>query len=307
MPEKKESFDQDEINIVDIFIVMLKRRKLIIWTTLLAVILSVTGYFLYPSYQLNKAQEAQKLEAHLRVVPWPGLKTLELNYNLEQLFNRAPSILYALREAGYTEFGYDGGYTIDLTDTTKTSQALFVVQQRVEKNQTLDGDSLDPKRRLYYTNITSEGVEVVFKNDDEERAKRFLMAMFKITNEELTALLLTQAESIVSAYERLLAIEAPSDSVQTSIAAGQQRYDTAKRMLAGQADAINQLGDIYVVEPGITLGSFKSDYMKKAVIIVFAALFLSIFLAFILNAVSNIKSDEESMRKIREAWKSTRK
>jgi hypothetical protein len=303
MTEQNNHVEEDEISLLDLFVVLLKYRKLIIIVTLVAVIIAAAGYFLYPPYQYQKALEHQRVEAYLRVAPWPGLKTLELNYDLKQLFAQAPSLLYALRAAGYESFGYGEDYQIDLTDETLTSRALFVVQQRLLKNQSLDGTALDEDQRLFSVTSTSEGAVVVFKDNDPEQAKRFLAALFDATNKELTALLLTQADSIISAYERLLAIESPSDLVQSAISAGQQRYDTAMRLQTGQANAINQLGGIYIVDPELTLGAYKSGIKVKVVILVVAALFLSIFLAFILNYLNTVKKDEESMRKIREALK----
>ncbi len=41
---------------------------------------------------------------------------------------------------------------------------------------------------------------------------------------------------------------------------------------------------------------------KKIIIVLFAALFLAVFLAFALNAVENIKQDPDASKKIKDAW-----
>lgn len=41
---------------------------------------------------------------------------------------------------------------------------------------------------------------------------------------------------------------------------------------------------------------------KKIIIVLFAALFLAVFLAFALNAVENIKHDPDASKKIKDAW-----
>jgi hypothetical protein len=179
-----------------------------------------------------------------------------------------------------------------------------VVRQRLIKNESLDGDSLDADKQLFFVEPVDEEnrrVELLYKADTPERGQAFLEALYQQVNAGLVQTLRPQAETVVSSYERLLALENPGEVLAEKIVEDSLRYDQAKELLAGEAPALERLDDVYIVAPEVRLENFQSSFIVKAVVLVLAALFLSIFLAFILNALHNVRSDPESMEKIHAA------
>src|SRR6056297_1266119 len=134
--------EDDEINLLDLFVVLLKYRRLILGITLVALAVAVGGYFWYPTYQYGNAQESLLYEAHLRVGTASAMRKLDVSYNLQEQFKSTPMLLNALREAGYREFGYGEELQVDLASEEQRSRALFMVRQRLIKNESLDGDGL---------------------------------------------------------------------------------------------------------------------------------------------------------------------
>ena len=301
MPDNQNPRIEEEISLVDIFVVLLRYRRLIIGLTLLALLVSVSGYFIYPGYQYRKALENTKFTAYMNVVPWPGIELLGFETEYQSPYVSPPNLLYALRKAGYTDFGYGKDYQVDLSDEALENRALFMVERLLSKNETPEGKALPAEQRLLSINSSKSKLEVVFKDMDQNRAAVFLQALFDKAKEELTVQLHKQAKAVVSTYEMLLTINNPTESVRLAITSGQQRYEMAKGLLLGQAEAIGIDGGIYVVEPQISPQGYKNAFLKNGLILVFAAFFFSVFLAFIVNYISTIKSDEDSMRKIRQA------
>ena len=91
--------------------------------------------------------------------------------------------------------------------------------------------------------------------------------------------------------------------MQQTIEKGKDRYDLAKRFLAGEEQVLTEVGRPYVLESPLSLKQFRHDFVVKGVVLVVAGVFLAIFLAFIVNFFEQIRSDEESMEKIRQALK----
>ena len=49
--------------------------------------------------------------------------------------------------------------------------------------------------------------------------------------------------------------------------------------------------------------AFRSDWLKKGILLVFGVFFMAVFAAFVLQYVDTVRHDPEAMSKIREALK----
>jgi len=296
----------DEINLIDLFVVILKYRLLIVGVVLFALVVATLSYYYYPQQQFQKALKNQKIEANLSFAYTPVVSLLEMQKQSKQSFLQAPLLLKALQQAGYTNFGYgDEGVldtnTVDITDPENRSTALFLVRRKLIENKDTDGNEYESEEKVFDVNQSGNEVELLFRNMNEERASAFLNAVFTLSLESFVEKVKPQAESVVSSYERLLAIEDPNQGVQSAIETGKERYDAAKQLLSGEEDIFIKMSEPYIFESRLSLAEFRSSFKIKAVVLVLAAFFLAIFLAFLLNAIHNVRSDEESMEKIRAA------
>jgi hypothetical protein len=299
--EQQNCIEEDEISLIDLFVVLLRYRRMIVGVTLAAMVLAAAGYFLYPPYQYQKALENQMYEAHLSVDLGPAPRNLNIGYSLDVFFNN-PSLLYdALKAAGYETFGYEGVLEIDLKDETQRSRALNIIEKKMVQNRTLDDRALEEDQIVYTVSKSENGLTLMYRSKDKAMSGKFLDSLYALGKTQLASTLKPFAETVVSAYERLLNISDPSEGVKVTLENGKERYDVAKRLLAGEEEVLLQVGSSYVLEPEIRIESFRNSFKIKAVVLVVAAFFLSIFLAFVLNAIEKVKADEEAMKKIREA------
>jgi hypothetical protein len=241
-------------------------------------------------------------QAYLSVDLGPAPKNLNIGYSLDVFFNN-PALLYdALKAAGYETFGYEGVLEIDLNDETQRPKALNIIEKKMVQDRTLDDRALEEDQIVYtVTKSEDNSLRLVYRSKDKAMSKKFLDSLYALGKTQLASTLKPFAETVVSAYERLLNISDPSEGVKVTLENGKERYDVAKRLLAGEEDVLLQVGSFYVLEPEIRIESFRDSFKIKAVVLVVAAFFLSIFLAFVLNAIEKVEADEEAMKKIREA------
>jgi hypothetical protein len=106
---------------------------------------------------------------------------------------------------------------------------------------------------------------------------------------------------MVDNYERLINNPGGSQSSQQTLDRDFQNYSFFKEFLEGRDSVLAIIGEPVVTEQEIFLGVYQDGYLKIAIILVFAGFFIAVFYAFVLNAIRNIKADEESMKKINDA------
>jgi hypothetical protein len=301
--------EEDEIDLIDLFVVLLRYRRLIVISVLCSLLIAAAGYFWYPGYRYNKAIERAKVEAVATVSAGAVTRQFPLGTSLAEVFKQ-PELLYAsLKAAGYESFSYGNEASVSLINETERSRALFHIRRRLLENKGPDGEDLKEESLLYFVEPVDAGdspdgsrvVRITYYDTDAGRAEDFLYAL--VRNVEILAaeMLKPYAENAVSAYERLLDISAPTEAVVSAIDQGAERYELALLLISGKASVLSRLGTITVFEPDIDAEAFRGSFKIKALVLVFAVFFLSIFLAFIANAVSQVKKDPESMEKIRDA------
>jgi hypothetical protein len=261
-PGKKEA--DDEISLVDLLLVLLKYRRMII-------IFVALGLVAAAAYNVFRGMTGEiRLPGSLEPTGvYEGRMTLIINPRFGRSgtdrfpgwFGSRDMLETALEEAKLAERQYDS-FTISY-------------------NQ-------------------NDGVDIVLKpgpGDEESVEKLFLILMEKA--EAMAAVYYTPyAEDLIAYFE--LQLETGGEySAQDYI-----RYRWARDFLSGDDTVLK------VLHPPIVSGEFKiidspsgssGSVIGSSVIIVFAALFLAVFLAFVLNAVKNISADSDVMEKIRGA------
>lgn len=296
--------EEDEIDLIDLLVVLLKYRRLILGITIGALLLAVVGYFWYPDYQYNQAlgnSEGEIYQAYMNVGMMPVVNKLNGRCDLNQQFQQVPNLLNALRSAGYESFSFSDNLEVNLESPDEKSRALFLIQQRLVKNQNIEGDSLSDEKRIFAVKNQRTGVTVWYKDHNAEKAEAFLDALFTQANESVINTLRPLAKAEIESYEDLMEIEDPPVWIETVLNEDREKYEQAQLLLEGETEALHKLSSVYTVTPQFTLDSYQDSYKIKGIVLVIAALFFSIFLAFVLNALSNVRSDEDSMKKVRKA------
>jgi hypothetical protein len=265
LPEERSGNknDDDEISLVDLFVVLLRYRRLIIVFAVLG-LLGSAGYYAVQRVTGGKISSTERVvtevyEGRVSVVINPrlgrsGTEKFPAWFNSRELFENA------LEEAGLSERTFDS----------------FTVSY----NQ-------------------NDGVDIVLKPGagDRERVEKFFSVVLDSAEIMALAYYAGYAEDIVSYFESLQVL-GKDYSVQDYI-----RYCWAKEVLSGNDTVLKVLYPPFISGDTKTdmLGSSQVASPVIVFVIFFACLFFAVFLAFVLNAVKNISGDNEVMAKIRGA------
>ncbi len=303
MPEEINStINDEEIDLLDLFIVLLKHRRLILGSLIGVICLTLAGYFIYPSWKQEKVMDQQKAEAIMTLGTGSSLKSIGIQYDVLSLFSSATLLLQSLQEAGIQELGSEED-SIDLTDLEQNVRALNYIRQVFIKKETIEGDPIDQNSLPFLLqepdNKDSQYFDIKFYHQDSQLAMRFLTRLYQNANTKLLENINDNLEALA-----LTGQVRSSDSTQESdvvLKNAIQIANMAQKFLDGSLQPLELLEAPYYVKDEISLKGIQSLYQKKAIILVFAVFFLSIFLAFFLEFIQNIKEDEERMAKIRKA------
>jgi len=292
----------DEIELLDLFVVLLRRRRLIIIMTLLFLAAAGGGYLFLPVRQYRAAAESQKAEAQQTLSLHPLAADLGVGDSIGISYLTQPTrILGALKASGFETLRTGGTRELALASEEDASRLLFYIKQRFVENKGTSGNSLKDSDRILLVQKGSSSplIQVMFRDGDPQRAVRFIQALGDEVNASLKEIYTPMARQIINGYEETWGGESsPSLSPPEKERAA---YQNARRFLDGNLDLLIPVGKAEIFEKELTLEQFRDSFKAKAILLVIAGVFLSIFAAFIVDAVYRVKGDEASMKKIRTA------
>jgi len=293
--------DEDTISLIDLVAVVLKRRRLIIMSTVCAVAASLAVFLLYPGYKYAKAEKEQVVEASTTFMLSSALKAIlgegeSTNY-INQALSDPVNILAAMRTAGYIKL--DDNTRIDAGSNAE--QTMYAIRRRVLQNKSVSGEILKPEQALYKSALVNGVGSITFYDKDSIRAKIFLETLVKTIDSSITDYIRPYAQSKLDAYENLLLIEKPSELVGITIVQGYETYSLIKNYLMEKRSPVTILRPPFVLKAQISLEAIQNNILKKAIILVFGVFFMAVFAAFVLQYVDTVKKDPESMNKLRDA------
>jgi len=293
---------EDEISLLDLFTVLLRYRILIASIILVFIILSIIGYFIYPAYKYNKSMEENIKQGIFQMEIAPKAQPY-ISQGLEYFILRPELLTDSLYAAGLEDFEFKGG-KISMNIENKAT-VMYLVNLFWIQNLDLGGkkfiESGKEHELIFRIRRTGTVIEVTFKNKDPEKIRKFMESIFKLSTVNVEENLRINAKLMVTNYERLSNLPKISESVQLILEKDFDTYLFLKDFLDGKEVVVKRISEPVLAESFFSLLFFKSQYKKIGIMIVFAGIFLSFMLAFFLNAVHNIKGDEEAMKKIRDA------
>ena len=161
---------------------------------------------------------------------------------------------------------------------------------------TISYTSTDPQLAFNIVSFLFEKVQEMLKENEQQQLQQQLSQQQIIQNSAKT--------QVNIATEKLQSLqEGPDkDNAQSELNSVQQFYLQAKADVELTNAKIESQQDILKISnpaeiPEKKVGPSRS---KLCIIVIFAAFFISIFIAFLLNAIENIKKDPEAMQKFKD-------
>jgi len=282
--ENKENAE-DEISLLDLFAVLIRYRKLIIFGTLIVTVLA--GLYLFVVPMVFKKANTQTAQVAYTV----SVKAIPLSIS-----SKLP----------------DGSKVTPLYLATYNSQRLPFLVEQLKKNNVFTNNEMT----AYEFNSFVQGLikDKKFQINESRLGNEFdIVLVVPIENiPQATALVKNIVaevnQNLNNYYEPLL---------QTLLLNTTTSLEKARTSTTGDSSAIQEVQNL-----NVDLQEFINSFdgfltlhdepfvipegrgrTKKLIIIFFAAFFIFVFAAFCKNAIANIKADPDSNKLISDAWK----
>jgi hypothetical protein len=310
MPENEAQKNNDEeISLVDLFVVLLKHRRLIV-AVILVGIMAAGGAWLVlrrrqpPPPALPVVVDEAEGKMGLSFSPIAPVFIREGLF----IFFYDPLLYYdALKAAGYESLNLgdlnmeplNDKRIISLTDPAEKEEALVVISRRFINNQNLRGGYYPSEdQRLVLTVRSHYTMEIIFRHREPEKLKLFFAALLAGSEKMLADYYDVYIKDYISHFETYRINNWPGQVEYL-------QYKWAKAYLEGNDRIL--IEHIPAAVAPITRiinppAPPKVMRAKTVSLIIFAAsIFGAVFLAFFVDALKNIKKDGTVREKIRQA------
>ena len=274
---------EDEISLIDLFAVLIRYRKFIVIFTLAVMVLA--GVYLSRPILKSKLTSNTESESVQRLYTLSvknveaavakqgsGFKTAAAT--AKKYFQNVRLIANANKESPI----------IDIDESLASSASLYetAIRKAIKaKSVYVPEEKSDQPYEFYFS--------MNVKSGKEEEAEKFFQLLLDSVNAALADIYRPQLElgktQIETALDKIL-------SSESELASDAQKIERLKKLI--EAEFITEEPVVEVVE--------VVEVAKKFIIVTFAAIFLSVFIAFALNAWANIKADQEAYGKLKAAW-----
>lgn len=275
--------EDDEISLIDLLAVLLRYRWLIIITTVLgmvfAVVFSAISIVLPSETKKSYLPDLYASEALLFIGgknPYGELvkKFVETNSFLDAVVDEFDLL---------TRFDIENH---PRAESRKVLQKLITVE-------------FDNK---------SSVLSISFIDEDPEFAKNVVDFSVKLIENMLSNLGIDKKleQNIDNSYKEILNLQEKSlelEAQKEMYIQLRMQYELLKLKMDSEKPVFQIIEDAEIEDAEIEDGKFKYRPRTLCIIITFAAFFISVFIAFALNAVENIRKDPEAMEKLRSGMK----
>ena len=285
--------NEDEISLVDLLVVLLKHWKMIVVIPLVVLIISIGYAFLKPVQKAEKRSETYiTLTVNPLIKQFSGLVNLEdliSNFYLKDL-----SILYkAVEDVGIEKIN-------DLKLPANPEERMYLIKTFLIDGKDLQNNDLKNLEKIYLIEYKNGVIWLTTRFENKDQSNKFLELVTFAVKNKVNELLLPIAKKEVEDYERLLneGSRGAANLLQNTLAVRYPTYSSAQHYLTGSQIPI-------IISNPTTVEPVEKPMSVKTISLIafFAALFFAILLAFVLEAIENIRKDPEAMAKIRSALK----
>ena len=280
--------EDDEISLIDLFSVVIRHRMMIIIGSAAVFVLAVLYLFILPIVFPKIMVRESTVEYSIDVTPVPGV-----------IAGEVPPRFSSLKTVLTTEF----------------TDVVFLVKELSKNNPFVTGDGKEltdfefnkfvqdlqkDKKIIVFAAPVRDEVHIRMKIPKEniDIATKLIDSMISSVNNAVEAPFLREVAKIKRTKQETY------DAITSTFTENSNITDAQSLMLSVRQ--INEFMSTYkgiserTLEPFVILEPMGR--VKKTVIATFAAFFVFVFIAFLKNAIENIKKDPEASGKIKNAW-----
>lgn len=280
--------EDDEISLIDLFSVIIRYRMMIVIGSAAVFVLAALYLFVRPVLFPKSMVRESTVEYSVNVTPIPAVIASELpaKYsNFKSVLNAEFTDVVVLVK----ELSKNNPYiTSDSKDFTDVEFNRFV--QELLKNK-----KIEIKAAPVRDEVT---IKMTIPEENLDVATRFVDSMISYINNYTEGPFLQEIMKMKKSKQETY------DEISSTFSENSNITDAQVLLLTVRQ--INEFMDTYkcicdrTLEPFVILEPMGR--VKKLVIATFAAFFIFVFIAFLKNAIENIKKDPEASGKIKTAW-----
>ena len=272
--------EDDEISLIDLFSVLIKHRFLIVTGTVVVAALGIFFLFFFPKINKSADKHSVTIEYTYQINSLPLSLEKELGYS-----DQKEKVIVSLANYNLTSLTFlaekikqYNPFDDDFSKMTSYQYNRYIQNLKNNKKYNVEVSPMQ----------TSLTVTLAVPEKNISLANQLVQDMVSQTNSEIENFL----------FPKLDAIEKSASASSSNTASAQGLKETQSLIRSFRASYTGFLTS--AGEPFILLEPLGR--LKKLIIVVFAAFFIFVFVAFLLNAVENIKKDPEASEKIKTAW-----
>ncbi|QQO09815.1 hypothetical protein [Breznakiella homolactica] len=303
----KEENNNDDFGLIDIFVVLLRYRVLLVSVSLSLFLLIFCGFFFIPKNQYVRASKNQYIEGTMTIAINPAIVDVISTTELVAIFNQSDILINSFLDIGIKEYEIEKNIVASFVDEMQYARSVFLIENRFIKNLDIDGKPLkNPEDKIFSVTMVAGNtnnnennvIKIMFRDKDKEKVSAFLYALHQHGDELVFQSISNSLYRYILNYELMFNISHPSDSIIKILENEYNRYIFYKSIFDQESSAVLIVQGPSIKQLGLVLESYSKKYIKGGVILFLGFFIITLLIAFILNAINNIKNDSRSMKKI---------
>lgn len=288
MTEQYENNNEDEISLIDLFAVLIRYRKLVVIGTLAVALASFAWLFVLPKFVPSLNKKTLTISYALKTERLPTSVASSVNYNI---------LWTAINYMKDVRVLADVQREFSIFADEKKASSVSAYNRQIQ-------DAIDKEKFVVRNSPIADTIAVTLKisMEKEEFADAFIRKMAKMTSDYIEADLMPEidtlednANTILGKYgDSGLSEKKSSASASASVNYADISADI-KSFRSKHDEFVKSLDDAFVIKD-------PAGRAMKFIVVAFAAFFIFVFIAFLLNAVANIKTDPYASNVIKKAW-----
>lgn len=276
--------NEDEISLLDLLSVFVKYRKLIIWgTVVFALLVSIFLFFL--SKSSDNQEQLYLIDYNITVYPNMSIFSNIVSFDIVDDTNNKLNDKKLISEINKNILVFDYDFNSSNFDVLEYNQFIL--------------ELFNDKEYLTELSKTKNNFLLSIKTINPENSDLFVNELINVVNNEYREFLLPLIQKRINEINLLLP-QYSSDEKEI------------KDKLLNEKITLTELSNenFNILQTNFSkfiVREKKDSLLLKIIIVWFASFFIFIFIAFLLNAIQNIKSDKEASTKIKNAWEKGKK
>lgn len=285
MTEQYENNNEDEISLIDLFAVLVRYRKLVVIGTLAVALAAFAWLFVLPKFVPSLNKKTLTISYALKTERLPSSVAFSVNYDILLTVTNYMNDVRVLADA-QREFS--------IFADEKKVPSVSAYNKQIQ-------DAIDKEKFVAKRSPIADTIAVTCKIpiEKEDFADDFIKKIAKMASDYIEADLMPEINTLEDNADMILEKYGDADLSEKKSSSSFANYaDISSDIKAFKLKHdmfVQLLDDAFVITD-------PAGRTIKFIVATFAAFFIFVFTAFLLNAIENIKNDENAVSLIKKAW-----